>query len=142
MPDETNPRDEGESMQSARGLNEKVIPHKRPVPVDELQGTLRPKTFVDRIKGVLPRLMDAPKTQGVFIPSWFLAIILVPFCGGIFWVVVTLTNISRDQANIQSAIEFRLKEVEQQGKLNDERYRQLQQDFAEFRGEQKSNQRR
>lgn len=131
----------GTTMQPARGLrgvtNEKPIPHKRPAPGSELQDDLQDESLAHKFRRkVLPSLMEetGARAQGVWIPSWFLAIILIPVCGGILWVVITLTQISRDQANIQTTIEYRLKEVETRNKLNDEHIRGIEETIARIDG--------
>jgi hypothetical protein len=77
---------------------------------------------------------DKAKAQGVFIPNWWLALLLIPLAGGVMWVVITLTQIQSQQAALQAAIEYRLKASETQGRLNDEHTRQLEIEIARTKG--------
>lgn len=135
----------GNDMSTVRGLNQDavVIPHKRPTPKNELQEDLQQESVLHEFRRkVLPSLMEetGARAQGVWIPSWFLAIILIPVCGGILWVVITLTQISRDQANLQNTIEYRIQQLDTQSKLNDERWRATEGTLAALRALQDAQQ--
>lgn len=78
---------------------------------------------------------EQAQRQGVFIPNWWLAILLMPLAGGVLWVIITLTSISANQTALQNTLEFRLKQVETQAKLNDEHERERQIDQARLQGE-------
>jgi len=92
----------------------------------------RKPSVLDRIKSIMPRIDEqtGPRATGIFIPSWFLAIALIPACLGILWLNTTLTEIRTNQASLQNSIEFRLKQAEVQEKLNDEHLRLLEQEIA------------
>lgn len=77
---------------------------------------------------------DKAKAQGVFIPNWWLAILLMPLCGAALWVVVTLTRIQTQQDNIQTMVEFRMKAIETQDKIKDEHVRDLELSIAKTQG--------
>lgn len=74
------------------------------------------------------------KAQGVFLPNWWLAILLMPLAGGVIWVVITLTRIQEQQSSLKDTIEFRLKSTETQTRLNDEHTRQLEIEIAKTQG--------
>lgn len=76
----------------------------------------------------------AVRAQGVFIPNWWLSLLLIPLIGGVMWVVITLTQIQANQANLQSTIEYRLKIMERDIKLNDEHLRQIENRIARVEG--------
>lgn len=77
---------------------------------------------------------ERAKAQGVFIPNWWLAILLVPLAGGVIWVVITLTRIQAVAENIQSTTEWRMNRVERDTKLNDEHLRQLENRISRIEG--------
>lgn len=77
---------------------------------------------------------DRAKAQGLFIPNWWLAILLIPLMAGVVWVVVTLTSIQQQQIALKDSLEFRLKQVETQGKINDEHLRQIENRLARIEG--------
>lgn len=77
---------------------------------------------------------ERAKAQGVFLPNWWLSLLLIPLAGGVMWIVITLTSISANQAALKDTLEFRLKAVEVQTKLNDEHERQRQIDQARLEG--------
>lgn len=68
----------------------------------------------------------AHKTPGVFLPSWWLAILLVPGAYGIWSAGQSLTRIETKV----DGIENRITAVERDTKLNDERWRQTQIDVG------------
>jgi hypothetical protein len=98
----------------------------------------RRPSVLSRIRKIMPHVDEqtGPRATGIFIPSWFLAIILVPVCGGILWVATTLTEIRRDQTNLANTIEYRLKEVETQEKLNNERWLDTKEKLSRLEGAQ------
>jgi hypothetical protein len=117
-----------------------------PKPAHAEGGTPKPpakESVFTRIKSIMPRLDEqtGPRATGIFIPSWFLAIILVPVCGGILWVATTLTEIRRDQANLQGAVEYRLKNAETQERLNDEHLRMLENEISAMKAGRESQRR-
>lgn len=77
---------------------------------------------------------DTARAQGIFIPNWWLAMLLIPLAGGVIWMIITLTQISANQAAMQNSLEFRLKQVETQSKLNDEHLRQIENRIARIEG--------
>src|SRR5262245_56594606 len=83
-----------------------------------------------------PRVMaeDDAKRQGVFLPNWWLSLLLIPTAGGVLWVATTLAEIKSNIAGLKDSNEFRLKQVETQGKLNDEHTRLLEIEIARTQG--------
>lgn len=77
---------------------------------------------------------EAAKSQGLFIPNWWLALLLIPLMGGVLWVVMSLTTIQATQQAMRDTLEFRLKEMEIQAKLNDEHLRQIENRLARIEG--------
>lgn len=79
-----------------------------------------------------PRVMttEKAKAQGVFMPNWWLGILLIPALYGVFSFGQSITRI---ETKID-AYESRLKNVETQGRLNDEHTRILEVSIAEVKG--------
>lgn len=84
-----------------------------------------------------PRIMteESAKAQGVFLPNWWLAIMLIPLVAGILWVITSLTRIQTQQENIQALMEFRMKSVETKASLNAEHEETLRLAEAKLEGE-------
>jgi hypothetical protein len=77
---------------------------------------------------------EQAKAQGIFVPNWYFAVLLIPLCGAVIWLVSTLTEIRSNQANLQNTIEFRLRIIERDVKLNDEHLRQVENRVARIEG--------
>jgi hypothetical protein len=114
--------------------------------VQDIKPKTEPKkeSFFAKLGKVLPHTMEetGQRATGVWIPSWFLAVILVPVCGGILWVVITLTTIRTQQDNLQNTMEFRLKGAETDNKLNTRDISDLRIEVESLKSERAQQQRR
>lgn len=95
---------------------------------------------------------DAAKRQGIFLPNWWLSMLLVPVAIWVYWMSATVRDIAKDQATakevsaansqtqvvviqgLKDTLEYRLKSMETQGKLNDEHLRQIENRIARIEG--------
>lgn len=77
---------------------------------------------------------DRAKAQGIFIPNWWIAILLIPAFGAIIWVAMTLTEIKTQQAAAAQMWDLRLRTIERDVKLNDEHMRQLENRTSRIEG--------
>lgn len=95
------------------------------------QETLQP-SFLRRLFSGRLRLMSTERAQaqGLFIPSWWLAILLIPAAYGVWSAGMSL---SRIETKVDAA-DARVKAVETQGRLNDEHTRQLEIEIAKTQG--------
>lgn len=73
---------------------------------------------------------EKAKAQGIFMPNWWLGILLIPALYGIYSFGQSLTRI---EVKVD-AYESRLKSAETQGRLNEEYTRNLQLELAEVKG--------
>lgn len=101
-----------------------------------------------------PQVMtaDRAKAQGIFIPNWWLAILLIPILLGVLWFFKSQSDIQAAQITaerlraadaeaarmqfqaMKDTLEYRLRSIETQGKLNDEHTRQLEKSIARIEG--------
>lgn len=95
---------------------------------------------------------ERAKAQGLFVPNWWLAILLIPVLIWVYWMstnvhdfqsaqnaslLIQAANSQAQTTAIQSlkdTVEFRLKNIETQGKLNDEHLRLMENRIARLEG--------
>ena len=100
---------------------------------------------------------DHAKAQGLFIPNWWLSLLLIPVIGAALWINSSLNQIASDQRtaergaidsqaltkqsidSLKDTLQYRLNEIERQGKLNDEHLRQAESRIARIEGKRGIN---
>lgn len=152
-------------LDNVNGNTRAIRPAARVGSAENMQGIMDMDVSLPWYKRLLPKgklhvmTQEAAKAQGVFVPNWWLSILLIPVLVGVLWFFKSLSDIQAQQKadaavavaqaqafaaamqaqatamqGLKDTVEFRLNKAEVQGKLNDEHERLIENRLARIEG--------